>query len=161
MQKTFHVSPAGNDKNPGTEQKPFKTIQRARDEVRKINQKMSGDIEVVLRGGTYQLGETLVFDHRDGGTGGHNVVYKAAKGETPIVSGGKAITGWKADAEGRWKAACGEHFRQLYVDGKRAVRARARASCMVAISRPVILISIWIALIPSLVPATLKSMSPK
>ena len=124
-QKTFHVSPAGSDKNQGTEAEPFKTIQRARDEVRKVNQEMTGDIEVILHGGTYQISETLVFDHRDGGTGGHYVVYKAAAGATPTISGGKAISGWQADAEGRWKAACGEHFRQLYVNGKRAVRARS------------------------------------
>ena len=104
VQSTFYVSPAGNDKNPGTQAAPFKTIQRARDEVRKVNGKMSGDIEVILGGGTYQLDETLVFDHRDGGTGGHNVVYKAAPGETPIISGGKTISGWQADANGRWRA---------------------------------------------------------
>jgi hypothetical protein len=124
-QNTFYVSPTGNDKNPGTKSEPFATVERARDEVRKVNKKMSGDIEVILHSGIYQISETLVFDHRDGGTGGHNVVYKAAEGETPVISGGRAITGWKADADGRWKAACGEHFRQLYVNGKRAVRARS------------------------------------
>jgi len=125
VQKTLHVSTAGSDENPGTEQEPLKTIQRARDEIRKINQDMTGDIEVVLHGGTHQLSDTLVFDHRDGGTDGHNVVYRAAAGVAPVLSGGKTITGWKEDTDGRWKAACGEHFRQLYVDGKRAVRARS------------------------------------
>ena len=124
-QKTFHVAPSGSDENPGSEAKPFKTIQRARDEVRKVNQTMTGDIEVILHGGTHPLSETLVFDQRDNGTGGHNVVYKAAVGAAPVLSGGKRITGWKADANGRWKAVCGEHFRQLYVNGKRAVRARS------------------------------------
>ena len=123
--RTFYVAPDGSDDNPGTKAKPFASIQHARDEVRKINQNMSGDVEVILHDGTYQLGETLVFDHRDGGTGGHNVVYKAASGAAPVISGGKTISGWQADAEGRWKAACGEHFRQLYVDGRRAVRARS------------------------------------
>ncbi len=125
VQKAFHVSPFGSDKNPGTEPEPFQTIQRARDEVRKVNQRMTGDIEVILHDGTYQLGETLCFDYRDGGTGGHNVVYKAAEGAAPVVSGGRAITGWKADTDGRWKAATDiENFRQLYINGRRAVRAR-------------------------------------
>ena len=128
VQNTFYVSPAGNDKNPGTKAAPFKTIQRARDEVRKVNGKMSGDVEVILGGGTYQLDETLVFDHRDGGTGGHNVVYKTAPGETPIISGGKTISGWQADANGRWRAKTDlKNFRQLYVGGSRAVRARGEA----------------------------------
>lgn len=125
VQKTYYVSPAGSDKNFGTAAEPFKTIQRARDEVRNVNQEMTGNVEVILGDGTYPLSETLAFDHRDGGTGGHHVVYKAAAGATPIVSGGRVITGWKADADGRWKAACGEHFRQLYIDDKRAVRARS------------------------------------
>ncbi len=125
VQKTFHVSPAGSDKNPGTEAEPLKTIQRARDEVRKVNQKMTGNVEVILHSGTYQISEPLAFDHRDSGTGGHNVVYKATAGASPVVSGGRAINGWKADVDGHWKADCGEHFRQLYVDGHRAVRARS------------------------------------
>ncbi|MEA1951827.1 MAG: right-handed parallel beta-helix repeat-containing protein [Planctomycetota bacterium] len=125
-QKALHVSPSGSDDNSGSEQKPFKTIRRARDEVRKANQKMTGDIEVILHGGTFRLSETLVFDHRDGGTDGHHVVYKAAKDASPVLSGGRAITGWKEDAEGRWKASTDiDNFRQLYVNGNRAVRARS------------------------------------
>ena len=58
VQKTYYVSAAGSDKNPGTAAEPFKTIQRARDEVRKINQKMTGNVEVILRDGTYPLSET-------------------------------------------------------------------------------------------------------
>ncbi|MBN1911959.1 MAG: right-handed parallel beta-helix repeat-containing protein [Pirellulales bacterium] len=124
-QTAFHVSPSGNDNNPGTEKKPFQTIRRARDAVRKINRKRTGRIEVILHDGTYQLDDTLAFDHRDSGADGHNVVYKAAKGAAPVVSGGRAITGWKPDADGRWKAATNiEDFRQLYVNGRRAVRAR-------------------------------------
>ena len=125
IQKAFHVSTSGNDSNPGTAAKPFKTIKRARDEVRKVNRKMSGDIEVIIHGGTYRLDETLVFDYRDGGTNGYDVIYKSAKDETPVISGGKVISGWQPDADGRWKAACGEHFRQLYVNCRRAVRARS------------------------------------
>lgn len=126
VQKTFHVSPAGSDDNPGTEAKPFKTVRRARDEVRKVNQNMTGDIEVVLHDGTYRLShDTLFFDHNDNGTGGHNVIYRAAIGATPVISGGEVITGWQEDAEGRWKADCDGHFRQLYVNGRRAVRARS------------------------------------
>ncbi|MBN2294105.1 MAG: right-handed parallel beta-helix repeat-containing protein [Pirellulales bacterium] len=130
VQKTIHVSPSGDDKNPGTEAKPLKTIWRAQCEANNFNQNMTGDIEVILHDGTYwscenRLSETIVFLNRHNGTGGHDVVYKAAAGATPVISGGKVITGWKADGKGRWKAPCGEHFRQLYVNGRRAVRARS------------------------------------
>lgn len=133
VQQAFHVSPGGNDANPGSETEPFQTIERARDEVRNINREMTGDIEVILHDGTYQLDETIVFDQSDGGTGGHNVTYKAAEGATPLISGGRQITGWTEDAEGRWKAPCEENFRQLYVNGKRAVRARGDAPADIAL----------------------------
>ncbi|MBM4042402.1 MAG: right-handed parallel beta-helix repeat-containing protein, partial [Planctomycetes bacterium] len=125
--QSFFVSPNGADENPGTEARPFKTIEKARDAVRAVNAKMTGDIVVILRGGTYPLARTLAFGPEDSGTGGHNVVYKAFEGETPILSGGKAITGWAQDGA-RWKAKSNiPNFRQLYVNGVRAIRARGNA----------------------------------
>ena len=128
VMKTFHVSPDGNDANVGTQSRPFATIGRARDVVREVNRDMTGDIVVLLHGGTYTITEPIVFDHRDSGTGGHKVVYGCAAGEEAIVSGGRKITGWQPDAGGRWKAKTDlGNFRQLYVNGERAVRARGGA----------------------------------
>ena len=128
VQATLYVAPNGSDENPGSEAKPFATIEKARQAVLAINKEMIGDIVVVLRGGTYKLSKTLSFDHRDSGCGGHTVIYKAYSGETPVLSGGRTITGWQADADGRWRAKTDlKNFRQLYVDGQRAVRARGDA----------------------------------
>jgi len=125
VMKTLHVSPGGDDANPGTQSRPFATIQKARDAVREKNRNMTGDVAVILRGGTYSISEPIVFDHRDSGTGGHKIVYRSAEGEQAVISGGRAITGWQPDAGGRWKAKTDlDNFRQLYVNGKRAVRAR-------------------------------------
>ena len=41
VQQQFWVSPAGSDDNPGTETKPFATIQHARSAVRRLNQQMT------------------------------------------------------------------------------------------------------------------------
>jgi hypothetical protein len=42
-----------------------------------------------------------------------------------VSPGGRPIKAWQPDAGGRWKArTCVENFRQLYVDGRRATRAR-------------------------------------
>ncbi len=126
VQATFYVSPTGRDEDPGTAQKPFQTIDRARQVVRKINAAMTGPIVVVLRGGTYPLSQTLVFDPADSGTGGHDVVYRAAPNEKPVLSGGRPIAGWQPDQAGRSKARTDlDDFRQLYVAGRRAVRARS------------------------------------
>lgn len=125
-QATFYVAPDGSDENPGTPEKPFQTLDRARQTVRKINGNMTGDIVVVLRGGTYAISKTVTFDGADSGSAGHDVIYRAAPKECPVISGGRRITGWQPDAANRWKAKTDlEDFRQLYVGGVRAVRARS------------------------------------
>ena len=125
-QATFYVSPSGSDSNKGTKDAPFKTITQAQKAVRAINGTMTGDIEVILREGTYVLPGTVGFDERDGGKDGHYVRYKAADGESPIITGGMGITGWTIhdEANNIWKAeGVDGRFRQLYVNGKKAVRA--------------------------------------
>jgi L-rhamnose mutarotase len=124
-QQSFYVSPVGSDHNPGTLDKPFGTIARARDAVRQVNRDMKEDIVVNLRGGTHWLKETVEFDARDSGAGGHRVVYQAYQDETPVISGGIQITGWTPHKNGVWKAlAKGINFRQIYVNGVRGIRAR-------------------------------------
>ena len=127
-QRSFHVSPTGSDENPGTKAKPFRSMAGARDAVRKINADMTGAIAVLLRGGTYAIEKPVLFESRDSGTNGHNIVYKAHPGETAVISGGRPITGWTQDDGGRWKATTDiDNFRQLYVNDIRAVRARGKA----------------------------------
>ena len=110
---TYYVSP-GED-----------TIQPVRDAIRSVNSNMTEDIIVYLRGGIYWLTNTLTFDQRDSGTKGYNIIYKAYPGEKPIISGGSQITGWALVGNGVYKAPVGAlRFRQLYVNGKAAVRAR-------------------------------------
>lgn len=127
VQTEFHVSPDGDDRNPGTMAKPFRSIARARDQVAGITGKMTGDIVVYLGGGTHRVSESVVFDANDSGTNGHKVIYKAADGQTPIVSGGRAIKNWQLHDKEKniYKARVGGlRFRQIYVDGVRAIRAR-------------------------------------
>jgi len=74
----------------------------------------------VLADGVYQLTESFVLQPEDSG-----LVFRAAEGARPVVSGGVAVTGWEHDEGGRWKAqtniaAC----RQFYVNGVRVQRAR-------------------------------------
>ena len=77
---TFYVSPAGDDSNPGTQQRPFVTIQRARDEIRKL--KMAGQLPaegvvVEIAAGRYSLGETLELTAEDSGTAQSPIVYRS------------------------------------------------------------------------------------
>lgn len=97
----LYISPSGDDKNPGTLELPFKSITRARDAVRKggYNRAMQKDFVVYLRGGRYELTDTLYFDARDSGSNGHSVVYQAYEKEQPVISGGLKVTDWKPVAD--------------------------------------------------------------
>jgi hypothetical protein len=124
---TIYVSPDGNDSNPGTLDQPLKTVAKARDLVRTKNSSMSADMTVYLRGGTYQQASTLTFANADSGTGGFYVKYLAYQNERPLITGGAPITGWKvSDATNNiYSASAGTTaFRQLYVNGVKAIRAR-------------------------------------
>jgi hypothetical protein len=124
---TIYVSPSGSDADPGTPTQPIRTLAHAQQLVRALDQDMSGDITVALESGTYRLSSPLTFDASDSGTNGHRVVWTAAPGAQPVISGGEQITGWRlADAsKGIWAAPApaGLQTRQLYVDGVRADRA--------------------------------------
>ena len=123
----IYVSPDGNDSNPGTLDQPLKTVAKARDLVRTKNSNMSADITVYLRGGTYQQASTLTFANADSGSGGFYVKYLAYQNERPLITGGAPITGWKvSDATNNiYSASAGTTaFRQLYVNGVKAIRAR-------------------------------------
>ncbi|PIY37317.1 MAG: hypothetical protein COZ06_33160 [Armatimonadetes bacterium CG_4_10_14_3_um_filter_66_18] len=88
------VSPAGDDANPGTKDRPFATLTHARDAARELRRANPAEpVAVLLRGGTYRLVDTVVFGIEDGG-----VAYAAFPGERPVVSGGVPVTKWtKAD----------------------------------------------------------------
>jgi len=124
-QTNLYVSPSGNDSWPGTEKKPFKTIEKAQAVVRSINENTTSDITVFLKGGTYPISKTLFFDQNDGGNDNHKVIFKALEGETPVLTGGTKVTNWQADKNGIYKASVASSgFRQLYANGKRGIRAR-------------------------------------
>ena len=135
---TFYVSPSGDDSWSGkSAQKsasggPFATIQRAQKAVRdlKADGKMTGPVTVYLRGGTYELSAPVVFTPEDSGTTPFPVTWTAYQGEKPVVSGGKKITGFTKGENGAWTVTLPDvqsgkwYFRQLFVNGTRATRAR-------------------------------------
>ncbi|MFE3852092.1 RICIN domain-containing protein [Streptomyces griseorubiginosus] len=124
-QATYYVAPNGDDANSGTITAPFKTLQHARDVVRTVNNDMTGDINVFLRGGTYPVSSTVSFTSADSGTNGHRVVYAAYPGEKPVLDGGVQVTGWTQHSGNIWKATLNrdDKLRALYVNDKRAQMA--------------------------------------
>ncbi len=124
------VSPGGDDANPGTEEQPLRTIERARDLVRAINHEMTDDITVFIAG-EHHLDRPLELGPEDSGTNGFNIVYTAAPGESPVVSGGTRVAGWTlADpARNLWSAPAPAGLPGslgLFVNGAPVSRTRGR-----------------------------------
>ncbi|GAC1327979.1 MAG: fibronectin type III domain-containing protein [Chloroflexota bacterium] len=121
---SLYISPSGNDSNPGTRSRPFRSIGHARDVVRTHNTSMTRDITVYLRSGTYQLSRSLQLSSRDSGSNGHTITWRAAPGENAVISGAMRITNWRLSDPSRnlWSADIPRDLqtRQLYVNGMRA-----------------------------------------
>jgi hypothetical protein len=137
----FFVSSRGNDlwsgkmADPGENDGPFASVERAREAVRQLRKSQNElrPVRVVLREGTYYLDAPLEFGPDDSGTEKAPVVYAAAAGETVVLSGGRRLEGahrggvggrqaWMVDLpevkQNSWR------FRQLFVNGIRCPRTK-------------------------------------
>jgi PDZ domain len=118
----YFVSPAGDDANPGTLEKPFATLQRAH---RAARQKRG---DVFLRGATYYLPATLVFTAQDSGTKDTPVIFKNYQGEKPVISGGIRLENldWQPWKNGILQAQVPADLQteEIFVNGGRQILAR-------------------------------------
>ncbi len=95
---TLQVSTHGNDQHPGTEERPFATLERARDEIRRLKTGgglPAGGITVELRGGVYELARPVELVEQDSGTAAPPIVYRSRRGEVARMVAGRAVTGWQ------------------------------------------------------------------
>ncbi|MDR3476781.1 MAG: hypothetical protein P4M14_01965 [Gammaproteobacteria bacterium] len=129
----YWVATNGNDAASGDYNHPFLTIQQAQNTVRNNPLRGKYTIIVNIRGGLYRLNNTLTLNQSDSGSRSGSVIYRAAPGESPVISGGKQITGWTLHDPvlNIWQAQTTVSTftmpRQLYVNGVRATRARTQA----------------------------------
>lgn len=137
---TYYVSPEGNDSWSGRQAKPnyegsdgpFATLKGARNAVRRLKAKapLADPVRVVVAEGTYPVREPVEFSPEDSGTTTCPISYEAPAGKKAVFMGGRAIEGFTSETSGLWKTQIPEvksgswNFEQLYVNGRRAVRAR-------------------------------------
>ena len=89
----FHVSPQGNDTNPGTKAQPVATLSAARDAIRKLDTSAKAKgVTVWIENGIYVLEQSFDLDKRDSGSKEGPIVYRAAEGATVSVMGGKMLS---------------------------------------------------------------------
>lgn len=89
--QVFFVSPLGNDANAGTQGAPFLTLERARSAVRNVKAGATDSITVYLRGGVYELRQTLEFSQEDSGQPNAPVRYRAYSAESVHITGGRQL----------------------------------------------------------------------
>jgi len=129
-QVTLHVAPGGDDRASGRGDQPLASLRGARDAIRRLRKTHPpGPIDVVVAAGEYTMTEPFVLEPVDSGTRDAPIRYRAADGARPVLGGGRRITGLGRDADGRWRvpATTGgrPRFEQLFVAGRRAIRARS------------------------------------
>lgn len=96
---SLFISPTGDDGNPGTKDKPFATLERARDEIRTLRirsqkSEIRNPVTVFIRGGEYIVKQTFKLAAGDSGTEQAPVVYAACDKETPRFNGGVCVRGF-------------------------------------------------------------------
>ena len=132
-QHKLYVAPNGNDNNNGSKTQPLATLTGARNAIRELKNTASfkaQPIWVIVEDGIYVMKEPLVLLPEDSGTAEYPIVYKAAKGASPVFSGGKKIDGFVENDLGLWETKIHEtayykwKFDQLYVNNQRATLAR-------------------------------------
>lgn len=125
----IYVSENGNDLSDGSQNAPFRTIEKAKEYVKTISDNMNGDIIVNIEKGTYYLEDTMVFRNEDSGKNGHKIIYKG--NDMPLVSGGVRVGTFEpTEYAGIYKAPVDgvTMMREMYVDGKKAYVASANRS---------------------------------
>ncbi|MBQ4086928.1 MAG: right-handed parallel beta-helix repeat-containing protein [Clostridia bacterium] len=162
MQEIYVDAQKGDDLGAGTEEDPFRTIERARGRVDAFHSSATKDVTIYLKGSfyygeeplygytttrtndipntakkvvdTYDVKTALTFLPTDNLGNDKHLTIKNWPGEAPVISGGKRIDGWTVhDAEKNiWKTNVGtderaRKARQLYINGKRAIRARSHS----------------------------------
>ena len=96
----YHVEKSGNDKNEGTFESPFLTIQAA------ANVAVPGDI-ITVHQGVYR---EEITPPRGGLSDDKRITYRAAAGERVSIKGSEIIEGWEFEKEGVWKVQIQNSF---------------------------------------------------
>jgi parallel beta-helix repeat protein len=138
---TLYVAPQGNDgwsgkldrPNPTGTDGPLATLAGARNAVRRLKAQgaLQEAVHIRVAAGSYPLTDTLIFEPQDSGTAQSPIIYEAAGAARPVFTGGRKITGFTPAEHGQWKVHLPEvasgkwYFEDLYVNGRRAVRARS------------------------------------
>ena len=111
---TIYVTPNGNDgwtgqsELPNSERSdgPVATLSRARDIIRewKSTGPLAESVRVIVADGVYPLTQPFELTPQDSGTESCPISYESGQSASPVISGGRTITGFRPAADGIWQA---------------------------------------------------------
>ena len=128
----IYLSPSGSDTNPGTIDLPLASLTAARDKARMIRDEDPREpVEIIALDGEYLMPRPLELDLRDAGTDASPLVFRSEDGKKALFMAGVEIEGFEKVNDNLWRAFVPQvayydsYFEQLFVNGRRAVRARS------------------------------------
>ena len=127
----IYVSPRGDDAAEGTVTRPLRSLHGAQRRVREaLAAKVGEPVRVKIAEGEYRLTVPLTLTPADSGSADQSVTWEGYGGDVRITSGVK-IDGWQSQGD-VWTAKLSEEaaktlvpLRQVWVNGRRAIRARS------------------------------------
>jgi hypothetical protein len=123
------VAPSGDDSNPGTRDKPLKTLSAAQSAVRAHPSFGKAPLTVAVLPGTYYIDKTIVLTTSDSGTESAPITYRGF-GAATLSGGSKLGLSWSAYKNNIMQAnvptsvASGLSVDVLFLNGQRQVLAR-------------------------------------
>ena len=129
--QTIFVSNTGNDANNGSREKPVATLETARNLARTIHQKDKNQLVTIsIASGNYYMTKPLelLASEKDSD---QNLSFLGDPARKPVFYGGYRIRSFRKVTDSLWKAdvpqvrETGVLFEQLYINGRRAERAKS------------------------------------
>ena len=128
----FYISPNGKDDNPGTKSYPFSSINVALEKIAQMrkNTHLTNDVDIIVRGGTYYITEPIIITPNKW-DGNGKLTIRGEKNNTPIIKGSLRLQHFEKISDKLWKMDISQfisrnklEIQQLFINGRRAVRAR-------------------------------------
>ena len=118
----IYVSKSGSDENDGSAEYPYQTVAKA---FAAADTSAALNVNVYIDGGEYEIGSTLKLSAQQSSFAQKNITV-SGNGST-VLSGGKRLAPTFEEYDGKIVCAdigTGYDFRQLYVNGEKAIRSR-------------------------------------
>ena len=128
----FYISPNGKGDNPGTKNYPFSSINDALEKIAQMrkNTHLTNDVDIIVRGGTYYITEPIIITPNNW-DGNGKLTIRGEKNNTPIIKGSLRLQHFEKISDKLWKMDISQfitrnklEIQQLFINGRRAVRAR-------------------------------------